>query len=60
VNKKQRIRYDIWECMSREAAGAGRNALILKVNNKYALSTASGGSLRAKLIFSGPPTKKFW
>ena len=60
MTKKQRIRYDIWECMSREAAGAGRNTMIKEVNDKYHLSTAAAGSLRAKLMFVGPPARKFW
>ena len=60
MNKKQRIRYDIKECMTRNVAGAGRNTAIKKVNDRYHLSTASAGSLRAKVILVGPPTLKFW
>ena len=60
MTKKQRIRYDIAEAMSRDAAGAARNTNIIQVNDRYHLSTANGGSLRAKIIFAGPPTKKFW
>ena len=60
MTKKQRIRYDIKEAMSRNAAGAGRNTAIKEVNDRYHLSTAAAGSLRAKVIFTGPPTLKYW
>ena len=60
MNKKQRIRRDVQEAMSRNAAGAGRNTALKKINDRYHLSTAAAGSFRAKVIFSGPPTKKFW
>jgi len=60
VNKKQRTRWDVWECMSRNVAGAGRNTALVKVAKKYDLSTAAAGSLRARVIFAGPPTLKFW
>ena len=60
MTKKQRIRYDIGETMSRDAAGAARNTNIKQVNDRYHLSTAAAGSLRAKVIFANAPTKKFW
>lgn len=60
MTKKQRIRYDIKEAMSRNAAGANRNTAIKEVNDRYHLSTASAGSLLAKVIFVGPPTLKYW
>jgi hypothetical protein len=60
VTKKARIRWAVWECMSRNAAGAGRNTALVKVAKKYDLSTATSGSLRAKVVMHGPPTKKFW
>jgi len=60
MNKKQRVRYQIKEAMSRNGAGAPRNTDILQVADKYHLSTAAAGGLRAKLIFAGPPTLKFW
>ena len=60
MTKKQRIRYDIKEAMSRNVAGANRNTAIKEVNDRYHLSTAAAGSLRAKVIFVGPPTLKWW
>jgi len=60
MNKKQRIRYDIKEAMARNVAGAGRNTAIKEVNDRYHLSTASGGSLRARVMFTGPPPLKWW
>ena len=60
MNKKQRVRYQIKEAMSRNVAGAARNTDIKQVNDKYHLSTAAAGSLRAKVIFAGPPTLKYW
>lgn len=60
MTKKARIRRDVQEAMARNAAGAGRNTALKKIADRYALSTASAGSLRAKVIFVGPPTRKFW
>lgn len=60
MTKKQRIRWNITEAMSRNTAGAARNTDIKQVADKYHLSTAAAGQLRAKVIFVGPPTKKFW
>jgi hypothetical protein len=60
MTKKQRIRYDIKEAMTRNVAGANRNTAIKEVNDRYHLSTAAAGSLRAKVIFVGPPTLKYW
>jgi uncharacterized protein YdbL (DUF1318 family) len=60
MTKKQRIRYDVAEAMSRNAAGAARNTDLKQVADRYHLSTDAAGQLRAKVIFAGPPTKKFW
>ena len=60
MTKRQRIRAGVAEAMSRNVAGAGRNTALSKVADKYMLSTAAAGSLRASVIFVGPPTKKFW
>lgn len=60
MTRKQRIRYDIREAMTRNVAGAARNTAIKEVADRYYLSTAAAGSLRAKVIFVGPPALKFW
>lgn len=60
MTKRQRINYEIREAMARNAAGAGRNTAIKEVNDRYHLSTDSAGSLRAKVMFIGPPTRKYW
>lgn len=60
MNKKQRVRWEVGTGMRLYAAGANRNTYIKKVNDRFHLSTAAAGSLRAKVIFAGPPTLKFW
>jgi hypothetical protein len=60
MTKTARIREGVREAMSRNAPGAGRNTALIKHNDKYGLSTAAGGSFRAKVMFHGPPPKKFW
>lgn len=60
MTKRQRINHEIREAMARNVAGANRNTAIKEVNDRYHLSTAAAGSLRAKVLFVGPPTRKYW
>ena len=60
MTKKQRINYFIREALARNGAGAARNTDIIQWADKFHLSTAAAGQLRAEVIFVGPPTRRFW
>jgi hypothetical protein len=60
MTKRQHVRWQVQEAMSRNAAGAGRNTALKKVADRFHLSTAAAGQLRAEVIFAQAPTKKFW
>lgn len=60
MTKTQRIRRDVQEAMARNAAGAARNTDLKQIADRYHLSTAAKGQLRARCILVGPPTRKFW
>ena len=60
MKKRNRIAYLVGEAMRLNAAGAARNTDLKQIADRYMLSTATSGSLRARCIFVGPPTRKFW
>lgn len=47
MQKKQRIKYEIAYATRKNAAGAGRNTAMAKVENRYNISSDGVGGTRA-------------